>query len=56
MAYYATSYINGTAMYAPSVTHLTTNDDVNYPLDTINAWWTGSVPLKVYQIGYRIVR
>lgn len=34
----------------PSGILFTNNDDVNYPLDTINLFWSGSVPMRIYQI------
>jgi hypothetical protein len=30
-------------------------DDTNYPLDTINLYWQGSVPCRIYQIAVSIV-
>jgi hypothetical protein len=37
--------------------NLSTNDDVNYPLDTVNIFWSGSaVPLRVYQVAVAINR
>ena len=31
-------------------------DDINYPLDTVNVFWTGSCPIRIYNIAVGIVR
>lgn len=31
-------------------------DDANYPLDTVNVWWTGSVPIRIYAIAAAVVK
>ena len=39
----------------PSGLNVGSTDDTNYPLDTINLYWQGSVPCRIYQIAVSIV-
>ena len=51
-------YVDGNLMYDGNHTDLVSSatDDASYPLDTINVCWTGSVPVRIYQIAMQIER
>ena len=51
-------FLDGNQMNFGSTCNLTSGatDDASYPLDTINVCWTGSAPLRIYQIAMQIVR
>lgn len=34
----------------------TAADEIDYPFDTVNVYWTGSVPVRIYQIAVSVIR
>jgi len=34
----------------------TAADETNFPLDMVNVYWTGSVPVRIYQIAVTVIR
>lgn len=50
MSYEPTVTINGTNTYVIRGTDLTTVDETNYPMDTVNVYTTGSGTFRIYQI------
>jgi len=53
---FITANVDGVAMVASSTGTMTTVDETNYPMDTINVAWSGSVPARIYQIAMRMER
>lgn len=54
----STRTIDNVQQYIPGGSSLPVQatDDANYPLDTVNIYWTGSVPCRIYGIGVAIAR
>ncbi len=56
MGFNGSYVLDGVGMYSPGSQGFTTQatDDANFPLDTVNIYWTGSCPLRIYGIAVAI--